>query len=91
MVYRILLERKQVVDMQRAVNGTYINGQVVLKEPPPRMGRSEVVVVFLDDFKPKAKLSEVFSALGVWEDSCSAEDLSAFIRSSRTERADVCL
>jgi hypothetical protein len=77
--------------MKQAAYGTYINGQVVFKEPVPIVERSEVVVVFLDELRPKQKLSDIFSLYGVWEDSLTAQETVEVIRSSRVERADVCL
>jgi hypothetical protein len=77
--------------MQRAAYGTYIDGQVVLKEPVPKLGKSDVVVVFLDEIRPKWRLTDIFSVYGKWEDSLSADELARSIRSSRSERADVCL
>ena len=77
--------------MRQAAYGTYINGQVVFKEPVPMVDRSEVVVVFLDDAQPKQKLSDIFSIYGTWEDSQPAQDIVEAIRASRTERADLCL
>jgi len=77
--------------VQNTAHGVYINGQVVLNDPVPKIDKSEVVVVFLDVVRPKQKLSDIFSIYGTWEDSRTADETIGFIRASRTERADICL
>lgn len=77
--------------MKQAAYGTYINGQVVFKEPVPMVDRSEVVVVFLDDVRPTQRLSDIFLIHGAWEDSSSAQEIVDNMRAYRTERADLCL
>ena len=75
--------------MWNTAHGVYINGQVVLEDPVPKIDRSEVVVVFLDATRPKQKLSDIFSLYGAWEDSRTADETVGFIRAGRTERADI--
>jgi len=77
--------------MQQAAYGTYVNGQVVFKEPAPKSDHSEVVVVFLDNVRPNQKLSDIFTIYGAWEDSLTAQETAEIIRNSRTERTDLCL
>ena len=75
--------------MQRAVYGVYRNGQVILNDHVSEPSESKVIVVFLGEQKPKAKLMDIFTLFGKWEDTRSTEEIVAELRASRTSRKDI--
>jgi hypothetical protein len=77
--------------MQNVAYGTYINGQIVLKEAVPEIEKADVVIVFLNESQQKSRLSDIFDLYGAWEDSRNADETIDFIRDSRTERAVISL
>jgi hypothetical protein len=68
--------------------GTYKNGQVLFDEPAALPLESRVLVVFLEK-EASQSIRGFFEAYGAWEDSRSADEIIADIRSARIEKADV--
>jgi hypothetical protein len=76
--------------MQSAAYGMYKNGQIILDEPVQKSNDSRVVVVFLDEKKPKKPdLKNFFDLFGQWEDDRDADTIIADIRNSRISKADI--
>jgi hypothetical protein len=67
--------------MQNAAYGTYIDGQVVLAEPAPVTGETDVIVVFLNEAEKSRK--NLLDAFNTWQDPRSATEIVESIRSSR--------
>ena len=75
--------------MRNTAYGTYKDGQIFLDTPGPAISESRVQVIFLHEETKKNSLTEIFDALGPWEDERDTESIIAEIRNARVPSPDI--